>query len=99
MSVVCKFKLQSIEMYEGSRRKRDENGSWIKRAGGFVTEPCLSGQIKLVPVYANDDQNHENSKFWDASPSGEFTMSVNNLDALKHLEVAKQYYITIAEAK
>lgn len=102
MSVRCKFKVTSITMQEGSRRVRDEAGDWKRpdnvSRGGFVMEPCLSGTVKMSPVYANDDPRHENSKFWDASPSGSFEMNVNNLAALQELKVGKEYYIGISPA-
>lgn len=104
MTVICKFEVVSITMCKSTRRVRDENGDW-KKSGtpntthvGYVVEPCIGGEVKLSPVYANDDPRHENSQFWDASPSGEFKLQVNNLEALKRLEVGKQYYIRIDEA-
>lgn len=104
----AKFKVQSLQLTVGSRRKRGPMGNWIllkdaktglEMPGNYVTEPCVSGQLEMRPVYANDDAQHENSKFWDASPSGEFKMSVNNMEALKGLEVGKEYYIDISEAE
>lgn len=99
MTVRCKFKVTQIAMHEGQRRVRDDVGDWKKGGSGhFITESCLAGSVTMAPVYANDDAKHENSKFWDASPSGEFKMQVNNLEALKALEVGKQYYIDISAA-
>jgi len=35
------------------------------------------GEVKLAPVYSSDKE-HENKKFWDATPSGEVRLGINN---------------------
>ena len=101
MNVISKWKVNSVQISEGSRPKgKTPDGQWLKdeKTGGMIMEPCNSGIIKMSPVYANNDANHENSKFWSASPSGSFEMSVNNWAALEHLKVGKEYYLTLTEA-
>lgn len=51
--------------------------------------------VSMAPVYANNDPNHENSKFWDTSPSGKFELSYIHSDLF---EVGKEYYLDISEA-
>jgi hypothetical protein len=60
----------------------------------------LAGNVKLSPVYSSD-QNHENKKFWDATPSGSITMYINNPEAFKFFagQLGKEFYVdfTVAE--
>lgn len=35
------------------------------------------GEVKLTPVYSNE-KDHENKQFWDATPSGEIRLGINN---------------------
>jgi len=50
------------------------------------------------PVYANNDPQHENTKFWDTSPSGEIKLGTVNPDAWNYFTLGKEYYIDFAEA-
>lgn len=47
------------------------------------------------PVYHNDDPNHENSKFWEATPSGVLELDTS---IEMNVEVDKEYYIDINPA-
>jgi len=49
-------------------------------------------------MYANNDRQHENTKFWDASPSGEIKLGTVNPDAWNYFTLGKEYYIDFAEA-
>jgi hypothetical protein len=51
-----------------------------------------SRRIDLKPVYS-EDPNHENKQFWDATPSGEMWMIVNNPRAAEFFEPGREYYI------
>lgn len=48
--------------------------------------------VKLSPVYS-DDPESENKKFWDATPSGELTMRINNPAAADFFELGREYYL------
>ncbi len=63
---------------------------------GYGEEKVLYS-AKFNPVYANGDPNHENSKFWKASPGGSFELLTIKM---MPFEVGKEYYldITLAEA-
>lgn len=61
-------------------------------------EPALQKTIKMAPVYGNGDPNHENSKFWDASPGGTFELNVINLPAAAIFKPGKEYYLDITPA-
>ena len=55
--------------------------------------------VKMSPVYGNGDPNHENTKFWQASPSG-FTHARDSecRSRRKQLELGKEYYIDFTPA-
>jgi hypothetical protein len=57
------------------------------------TEMVEMRTLELTPVYANNDPNHENSKFWDSSPSGKLELGTINPQAWKLFELGKEYYI------
>lgn len=46
----------------------------------------------FTPVYHNDDKEHENSKFWEATPSGELKLDTS---FEMNVEVGKEYYVDI----
>lgn len=54
--------------------------------------------LKFSPVYGNGDPNHENTKFWAASPSGSIMLGTINPDAWQHFEIGKEYYVTFDQA-
>jgi hypothetical protein len=58
----------------------------------------IAPTIKLSPVYGNNDPNHENTKFWEASPSGSFELGTINADAAAIFELGQEYYIDISRA-
>lgn len=77
--------------YEVLKAKADEMGTtpWIDFA-----QPT----VKLQPVYAPDDDGSENHKFWQASPSGEITLSINNPAGAETFELGKEYYVDFTRA-
>lgn len=104
MSVRCKFRVISIAHTEGSRPKLDADGKPVmkKTSGGHEYpehEPCPMATIKLAPVYGNGDPQHENTKFWQASPSGSFELGTVNVAAVEQLRLGGEYYIDITPAK
>ena len=60
-------------------------------------------EIKLSPVYS-DDENHENKRFWDATPSGEITLNITTRDlskndvAVREFVLGQEYYIDFTRA-
>ena len=59
MSVRAKFKVVRFESMLASRRMKSEDGSaWTNDY-----EPVEMRTVILSPVYANNDPNHENSRF------------------------------------
>jgi hypothetical protein len=58
------------------------------------------GQVKLSPVYSADPE-HENKAFWDATPSGEVTMYINNPVAFKFFMdhgLGSEFYVDFTPA-
>lgn len=88
MTTRCKFYCVSVTEQVGSKLNHETK----------KYEPALQKSIKLAAVYGNGDPNHENSKFWDASPAGIFELSVINLAAAAMFVPGKEYYIDITPA-
>lgn len=54
---------------------------------------------KLSAVYHNDDPNHENAKFNEASPNGNFDLMVDKSVYKGENPIpGKEYYLDLAEA-
>lgn len=81
-TVRAKFRCISVTTQEGSRPSAD----------GKTYETCPALTVKFAAVYGND-QNHENRKFWSATPSGTIEMQVMNQDAAKQFQYGKEYYV------
>lgn len=92
MSVRAKFKVRSITRDESSVPARNEKGEFTYVQGEVRT-------VILSPVYGNGDPNHENTKFWQASPSGEIKLGCANLAAAEAFELGKEYYVDFTPAE
>jgi hypothetical protein len=100
MSVRAKFKVTGFESSQNSIAKKDADGVYVKDAkGNHVYDAVEMRTVKLAPVYGNGDPNHENTKFWQASPSGEIRLGTVNPEAWQAFELGKEYYVdfTVAE--
>lgn len=92
MSVRAKFKVQSIQRGMGARNTgKDEKGH-------YTYEPCELQTIVMVPVSSNGDPNHENTRFWQASPSGELRLGTINPEAWSQFELGAEYYVDFTKA-
>lgn len=99
MTVRAKFKVSSITYSEGSKDVLDETGTPKKDAKGYhVRVPCEMATIEMYPVGGNGDPQHENTKFWQSSPSGKFELGCVNKEASAQFEVGAAYYIDISRA-
>lgn len=94
MTVRAKFTVHRIESSIGSKAtgEKDERG-YPKR------EPCEMKTIVMAPVYGNGDPNHENTKFWEASPTGEIKLGTVNGAAASQFELGAEYYIDFTRAQ
>lgn len=54
--------------------------------------------LVLVPVYGKSDPDHENSKFWKYTPSGEIKLGTVNEAAWEQFELGKEYYVDFTPA-
>lgn len=92
MSVRAKFKVQRIEASIGSKVVgKNEHGR-------DMYEPCELRTIVFSPVYPNGDPEHENSKFWAASPSGEIKLGTINPAAWETFTLGGEYYVDFTKA-
>lgn len=95
----CKFRLDKIEISMTQRQAKNADGSFKKdERGHYVYEAAELRTLVLFPVYHNNDPTHENTKFWEASPSGEFKLGVVNLPAVAHMKIDQEFYIDITPA-
>lgn len=88
MAVRAKFRCISVTRSLGSKRAPDGNG--------YVD--CEQRTIKLQPVYGNGNPDHENTKFWNATPSGAIELGVINLEAAEQFEIGAEYYVDFTAA-
>lgn len=63
-----------------------------------LKDPGERGNVILRPV-SSSDPSHENKTFWDATPSGQINMWIQNEKAFARFELGKEYYVdfTLAE--
>lgn len=94
MSVKAKFKVERFEITQ-YKRKIDEKLPW----DNANVETMEMRTIIMQPVYGNGDPNHENTKFWRASPSGELRLGTVNQDVWPSFELGKEYYLTFVKAE
>ncbi len=82
--VVAKFKLSGI-----STREYGNNPDGTLK---------ILRTLEFFPVYPKSDEpNHENRKFWEATPSGKIELGSTNDKATNQFEIGKEYYITFTE--
>lgn len=92
MSVRAKFKVNKVEISSTMRRSgKDEKGVDVYSRVEMRT-------IHMSPVYGNGDPNHENTKFWDASPSGSLMLGTINPEAWQQFELDAEYYLDFTKA-
>lgn len=92
MSVRAKFKVDRIERSSWPKAIYDESGKYLR------SEPQEMQTIVMSPVAQNNDPNSENTRFWNASPSGELRLGCINLEAAKQFDLGKEYYIDFTPA-
>lgn len=55
--------------------------------------------VEMSPVYGNGDANHENTKFWQATPQGRVELGCVNQAAAEQFELGKEYYLDFTKAE
>lgn len=91
MTVRAKFKVDAIERTQQGKSKIVD-GKYV--SDGFVEMQT----IKMSPVYGKGDPEHENTKFWAATPSGSLTLGTVNAEASAQFELGAEYYIDFTKA-
>jgi len=85
--VRAKFVITKLSFTKGVRVKsKDEHGN-------NVYGPCRALAIEASPVYHNGDPNHENQKFWEASPSGKLELNVVNAAVFDEFQLDQEFYL------
>lgn len=93
MAVRAKFTYRG---YESSLQNTIKPGKSYNEADAYEVKEMRT--LKFSPVYGNGDPNHENTKFWQASPSGEIMLGTVNPEAWSQFELGKDYYIDFTPA-
>ncbi len=84
-SVIAKFLVTSVEQQGHSHH---ETG-----------EPQLTGvKVNLSPVYRPKDSTHENQRFWEASPSGQLWLQIQNPQAFGFFQAGHEEYVIFVDA-
>lgn len=96
MTVRAKFKVTSI--------KREENRIYPhkdEKGNPDYKRPERSDlySIQMSPVYGNNDPEHENTKFWQATPTGAISLGTINEAAATAFEVGAEYYVDFTPAE
>ena len=74
-------------------------GSMPKTVDGKTTYvPTEMWTVSMSPVYGNGDPGHENTKFWQAPPSGSIELGTVNKAAVDQLELGREVYVDFTPA-
>lgn len=94
MSVKAKFKYVRYEA-SSHKKKIDEKGPWVD--SNLQKEELRT--LIFQPVYGNSDPEHENTKFFNATPSGEIKLGTVNPEAWKFFDLDEEYLLTFEKAE
>jgi hypothetical protein len=86
--VRAKFKMHSYTTTMQTQGTGQKN-----EAGAAIYKDVEMRTLKFGPVYGNGDPNHENTRFWNATPSGSIELGTVNKAAWEQFEIGKEYYI------
>jgi hypothetical protein len=70
----------------------------VVRIERVLDGPSETQTIVLSPVYANGDPEHENTKFWKYTPSGEIRLSTVNTAAAEQFAEGGEFYVDFTRA-
>lgn len=85
MAVRCKMKLQTIT--------RQRMATWDAK-----TEQNVERETNTLAFNVVTTGSEEDKAFWAATPAGRLELSIVNPEAVKDLDLNKNYYITITPA-
>jgi len=95
MTVRAKFTVNAITRTMG--QMPDPSGAKNER-GYSVYVPTEMWTVKMSPVYGNGDPTHENTKFWQASPSGMLELGTVNKAAVEQFDIGREFYVDFTPA-
>jgi hypothetical protein len=85
-SVIAKFQISTVE-HQGYRNYETD-------------KPQTTGvKVNMSPVYKPKDKNHENYKFWEASPSGQCWLQIQNPNAFDFFQPGQEQYVIFVDAE
>lgn len=93
MQVRAKFRLSRFEASAWKQGKKDTDGKATNEI-----ETVEMRTLIFEPVYGNGDPEHENTKFWNATPSGEIKLGTVNQRAWENFEIGEEYYVDFTPA-
>lgn len=85
--VRAKFRVISITRH--AQQVRQQDGSY--KDGELQT-------VEMAPVYANGDPNHENSRFWAATPGGSIKLTMVHPEAVAAFKIGGEFYVDFTPA-
>ena len=92
MPVRAKFKVDKIERSIGSV-------PFVNAEGRPDWKPGEVRTVIMSPVWGKGDPNHENTKFWQATPVGSLQLGCANLAAVEEFELGREYYVDFTAAE
>jgi hypothetical protein len=93
MSVRAKFKVDGIE-----RSMTTVDNGRVDESGRKAYDQVELQTVVLSPVYGNGDPEHENTKFWRYSPTGQVRLGTINESAARYFELGQEYYLDFTKA-
>lgn len=90
-TVRAKFKVEEVRHHTAVKQVVDKDGrtTWV---------PAEMRTVILSPVFGNGDPRHENTKFWQATPTGKIELGCCNPDAASAFELGREYYVDFTPA-
>lgn len=68
----------------------------IKRSNYSPKELCT---VEMRPVTPSSDEEEENKKFWEATPSGSLELGCINPEAAEFFKLGEEYYLDFTLVK
>jgi len=93
--VRAKFKFDG---YEASLHAKPTIDPTTGKTDYSKTTSVEKRSLKFSPVFHNGIPGHENTKFWEASPSGQLVLGTINPEAWNKFEIGKEYYLDFTPA-
>lgn len=83
MSIIAKVRVNGGNTYESNYHGKKQIGK----------------EVSLGFVYHDNNPDHENSNFWEATPCGNINMRIDNQAAAEQLIPGDEYYMILTKTK